>query len=654
MSRPCHIILDRLKVEREDNYIHDVNKSCQDYYTKLTKKFGKSGVMNIIEFAESEQGLNFKLYPMQKLIFKLMFRLPLSDKLEDNTIEIPDKYNENVLFKLSEIEAVNYLHAESYMNMNYEDYIASDEIFVEILFFLGRRGSKTTMVSIIYAYKIYLLVKIQNPHRYFNVSTSDPIALIVVSNTEDGAIRQFQSLKQIISGCKILQPHLKGQKGNEQYLATPRLLSLENGKVKKQVNGDIKILASAPTNKVRGVSAIAVGMDEYCHFRDTNVKNKVKPLDAEIYEALVPAVSGYVTPSGVAFGQAFVFSSPNGKRGEGYRKYQLSFNRKDVLMIRTPSHFVNRNLASQFIRRMYEESEASARQEFGAEFLDIMGGFIHNPHRLKAMVNMRYPNTLKNSRPKGKYLLSVDLAQSGDGLVFAVAHKERLRPPHLCVEPDEDYEGIAYENYLAKNNIGVLDYYIKLTPEEEGGVIPHTLVIETFKIIYKSFNIVKTTIDQWNYQVYSELIAKEGIVNMEQFELFLATDMSNSLVARNFNRMQSDGRLTFPNTFISDGTFDDFLGLVEVQKGRNIIKVFAGGNGHDDTWSAISRVLYMVEEEGKVQDLMVGSSMISMADLNKSVKNASSSSEVIEIINRTKKESTPNLKIKKWSPKNKG
>jgi len=612
----------RLAKKYSPKFTQDVlAEKCKKYYEKLTKAYGKSGVMNIVEFAQDKEvGLGFKLYPMQILIFKLFFNIPLSNKVEDNPIEIPDMFNETVLMVLSEVDAVNYLFSEKMINMNYDTISKLDSVIIEILFFIGRRGSKTTMVSIIYAYLVYLLLKLRNPHLYFRISYSDPIGLLVVSNTEDGALRQYASLKQILKSSKFIKPFIKGSSGKEYYIATPRFKELEDNGFPQELKGDIKIIASAATSKVRGTSLVAAGMDEFAHFGDSQVKNKQKPRDKEIYEALLPAVSGFVTPEGKPFGRSFVFTSPNGKKGESWLKYQSSFNRTDVLMIRTPSHYINRNLASEFIKKMWDESELSAKQEYFAEFVDNVGNYITNIHKLRAQVNKLWRNSLRNAKVKGKYNLSVDLAQSGDEVSFTITHKEKVRPKHVPLDPPMDYKGIDYNMYLSNKDVVVLDYYVKLTPEESGGVISHQLILETFRVLYKYYNITKTTIDQWNYQIYSELLVGAGIVPEDELLLFEATEKSNSEVAKTFKRLYSDGRLMMPEDVDHDSigegstSLEEIIGLTEINKGRGIIKVMAVGSlAHDDFYSSFSRSCYMSEMSEESQTL-IGSDMISDKD----------------------------------------
>lgn len=581
----------------------------RDRREKFQKASNKSGILNIIEFAEDKRiGLGLTLYPVQKFILKLFYRLPLTDDLAKDIIVIKDRYNEEVIGTFTEVEFFKYLSVQKQINMTYDDYLALEEDFIEIDFFIGRRGTKTTTTSIIFSYTAYVLIKIKNPHKFFGISRSEPIGWTCVSNTEDGAMRQFDNLKQMLTTCKFFEPYIRGSNAKGYWLATPRFIELEKSGYNMEAKGDLQFVGSAATSKVRGAANVNVMLDEYAHFRDSGVVNKQKPLDVQIYEALIPSVAGFVDDKGKSYGKAFVATSPNGKRGDSYKKYLDSFSDKSVLMLKMPSHWVNQRLSPQHLRKMYMESEASARQEYGGEFIEGVGNFVRNVAKLKASINTSWRNSITNARRKGKYYMSVDLAQNGDGVGLAISHKEKLRPKHtFIIEPDSDD---ALELLVAKKDIVVLDYYVELKPEI-GGTIHNTVIRALFKKMYSHFNIAKTTIDQWGHQVFSELLVEDGI-SIETLEVLTATEDSNSIIAKNFNVLIGEGRAMLPYEFYSDGTFEEIKALVETVGRGGRIKVQAPAGGHDDRWSAISRSMYMAEVlDGAGQELFASTGGVS-------------------------------------------
>ena len=570
----------------------------------IEKKSNTTSLLNILEFAESKRiGLGLKLYPMQKFILKVFYKIPLTDSLKDNAIEIRDKYNEKVLHTFTEVECFNFLYQEHRINFSYKEYKDID-VILEILFFLGRRASKTLLVSVIFLFGGYLLIKIKNPHRFFGVSRTEPISFIAVSNNEEGGVRQYNSLKSMLTTAPFFIPYLRGSDKVGYWLASPRFLKVLKYNPNITAKGDINFFGSAATGKVRGGAYIQVALDEYAHFPDSQVANKSKSRDLAVYEALVPSTAGFISDDGTPYGKSFVMTSPNGKKGDSYKKYGDSFTSKNLLMLNMPSHWVNNRMSPAHLRKMYMESESSARQEFGAEFVESVGNFIKDTRRLEACVNTSWVNSINNASKGGAYNLSSDLAQSGDGVAFFITHKEATRPEHTHICLVEDTANpVNYPLYLAQKNIVVVDYYIQLVPEE-GGTIHHDVILAVFVKLYQYFNIIKTTIDQWSYQTYSELLDKQGVIPMDTLELFNATEVSNSLIAKTFSRLLGEGRLMFPDSSESDGTLDEIKALVETIKHKGLINVQAPIGGNDDRYSALSRSCYMSETSEESQTLI--------------------------------------------------
>jgi hypothetical protein len=59
-----------------------------------------------------------------------------------------------------------------------------------------------------------------------------------------------------------------------------------------------------------------------------------------------------------------------------------------------------------------------------------------------------------------------------------------------------------------------------------------------------------------------------------------------------------------PETVLTDGTKEEFEALVETVGRNSFIKVQAPTGGHDDRYSAISRAIYMAEENADSQTLL--------------------------------------------------
>jgi len=554
---------------------------------KQVEKEARVKPMTIIEFAEAPSGLNYTLYPVQKFIFKVFYKIPLSSDINENRIIVKDQFNEKTLYEFDEVSFFKFLEREGRINLSFQDWEEMEDTIDEIIFVIGRRGSKTTMTSIISAYTVYLLLLMEDPHSYFGIVPNEPIGIALCSNSSEGAERQLRNLIQLINPSRFFQPYIYGTKGGKYWLRTVKFKEKEELGLTTSP-GDILIEAYAASPSVRGASNIVVVMDEFGHFNDADVTNKKKPLDEKLYEALTPSVAGFTDDDGVAYGKSFIMSSPNGKKGALYKFYKNSFNDKTYLALNMPSNWVNYKISSKRLRNAYNKSELSFRQEYLGEFVDSAGGWISNKDKIKAMINMNMVNTLRNGVRGKKYFLGIDLAMSGDGFSLCVAHKEARRVNHKT-------EDEKLEILLNEKNIIVIDY-IEYHLPEEGEVLDYEFIIQRIKNVYRYFNISRGYYDQWAGQVFTQLFAKHKVPRLEMIP---STQKLNSEVAKLFRQLIMEGRLMCPSDV--DYFIDEISNLQETVSRNNYVKVEANSGEHDDVFDAVSRAVYMAYRLGEYE-----------------------------------------------------
>jgi len=103
-----------------------------------------SKLLNAIEFIESPQGLNIKLYPLQRLIVKCIFAVPID--FAPIKVQMWDVFRENPVRECSEEECLHILHEEGRCNVNdWRD--MPERGFTEAAIFAGRRGGKMLHVD---------------------------------------------------------------------------------------------------------------------------------------------------------------------------------------------------------------------------------------------------------------------------------------------------------------------------------------------------------------------------------------------------------------------------------------------------------------------------------------------------------------------------
>ena len=539
--------------------------------------------MDILSFTKHPDYLNIKLYPIQIFIFKMMYGISLSTNISKNPIIIKDEFNEFILYTFtSEVEFLDFLFREKRIN--------SKEINdpLETLFFLGRRGTKSTMISIITAYTLYLVLRHECPQEYFKILVQSEIGIAVVSNGKTNASKQLREIANMVYGSKWFSSFLVNKEPAAEgfFLKTTKEI-----KETKSKAGRISVSIFAATPSVRGAANIEVIMDEYAHYIDSDKSTKKEPLDEKVYDALVPSVSGFVDSKGKALGKVFIATSPNGKKGQSYKKYKNSFGDPGTLMLHMPSHWVNPQMSTEFIKKKYSESEAVCAQEYWAEFTDAKHGYVKIEGKVRVCEDARVTNVMRGS-PRIRYYIGIDQALSTDSFAVVVCHYESEYPrtlvddEHKMYLPDE--EGGVY----------ILDYVKAFVPPEGSSEsLDIDDVVNEVKKIFRSFKIVKGGYDQWSKEFMQREFKRMGI--MQRMELLTATQVTNSDWAKSFKRLVNNGQIVW-SAFTEDDhgvTFTEEVMALEEKVSSAYIKVEAASGGHDDRFSAACKALYLCMDD---------------------------------------------------------
>jgi hypothetical protein len=129
------------------------------------------GIVDVIAFCEDPRFLDFKgqsleLWPMQKIVLKMFYRGSEGNealKLDETEIEI--------LRKIAEEEELDYKDEAGGFSQVIDKYNRGAQ-FSHMLLIMGRRSSKTMMVSIIAAYEAYKLLEAPdgNPQKKYKIA----------------------------------------------------------------------------------------------------------------------------------------------------------------------------------------------------------------------------------------------------------------------------------------------------------------------------------------------------------------------------------------------------------------------------------------------------------------------------------------------------
>jgi len=278
--------------------------------------------IDIIEFCESEQWGNFKLFPAQSMFFKIAYKLweqyPFTkEELRLTEIE-KDKWGIDLLARCHE-EAINHF-----------------------MMIVGRRGLKSSTIAIIAAYEAYRLIIKDDPQKFYNLLQGTEIYITNAASNEEQAKTVYNLTSDRIKSIPFFKHYLDNSLDNSSEIALyspkdvrdndailhrnsliPRGEAYKKEKIK---NGTIRI-KSIPTSATgaRSRGSIVVVFDEFAHFERSKTKGRGDPrelmggnkrTDEAMYRALAPSSATYGSDYKI-----FVISSPADSSGKCYSLY---------------------------------------------------------------------------------------------------------------------------------------------------------------------------------------------------------------------------------------------------------------------------------------------------------------------------------------------
>lgn len=536
-------------------------------------------LLNIVEFAEHPQYLGLELFPVQKVILKLIYNLPLGD-CSKNPIVLKDEINEITLYTFNhEQDFVDFLYQQDLINSTVFENV--DDIFL----ICGRRASKSTITSIISSYTVYTMLQKECPQDYFKVAKASEISIAICSNSKKNAGKNFREIDTFIARSKFFKDYVVKNPSSSGSASESSGLTF---KTKSEVmNGDrlgrLVISTFAVNPSVRGGNNIITIMDEFAHFLDSELSTKENPLDEVLWDALTPSTSGFVNDQGIKEGKNIVITSPNGKKGRVWRQKELARDDKSVLFINLPSHWINPRIPSSDLRKYRKASQMKFEQEYLARFVSKIGTAISNPDKFIALFDPTIPNDISVRELGHTRYMAIDQAFSseGDAYSISVCHFEPIiSERHFLPE--------ANPAYASNTDVFVYDYIGRMISLDKNPLDIDKLLDFTIKVM-RTFRVKKVVCDQYSFELFEYVLKNRGMRNLEVFN---ATQESNSNVAKLFKNQVSDGKILYP--YVEDFK-DEMLGLTERVTGK-FIKI-ENTVGHDDQYSSSSKAMWICHQE---------------------------------------------------------
>ena len=141
----------------------DPNEFFNSMLSAIATSIRGNNDMGIVEFAEEivfNGEPEFKLYPTQKAILKAFYCEPLTQD-EKNILYA---WGDEKVSPDSDIRRTNWVEDRRYINLVME---------------AGRRGSKSTLASIIALKEFYDLVTLESPAKTYGLLPNSPIAILL-------------------------------------------------------------------------------------------------------------------------------------------------------------------------------------------------------------------------------------------------------------------------------------------------------------------------------------------------------------------------------------------------------------------------------------------------------------------------------------------
>jgi phage terminase large subunit-like protein len=543
--------------------------SSRDFMSDLSDSFisGNTGeVVDIITFAQSPWGLNFKLLPVQIFILKAFYGIHFDN--EKKSIPVPDVVNEKILYEMTESEFAQWLYDEKRCNTKE---IGNGKTFRELVLAVGRRGSKSTLASVMSCYEMYKLIKHGDPAAYYGFPPEQRISICNVAPTDDQANIVFNAIQSLAAKSLCLRDRLLNQTQTYFNMRTDADISASQFSAKERAS--IVVMAGGcSSGGLRGHNNIAIILDEMAFFID----NGGRFSGEAVYKALTPSTASFKGD-----GKIICISSPYAKYGAFYDRYTKSFDETDTtLMFKMYSSLVNPGVDPVLLKTERRRDKVNFLCEFGGEFSDAVVAWIDDEKTFRECVHKR-PIPTKGVTNE-QYFMGVDLSSKNDGTSIAIVHRD-----HESKKIILDYADVFFssESDVWDSTDSI---YAQCTRYKELEFIKINDIAKDIQELSKWFPIRDGWFDQWTGYALLEQLHNMG---MKQFRVEQVTDTLNSNVYTLAKSLYMEGLL---DLFDHPVLVPEMLGLEAEHKAKNKVKVRAPNKkgAHDDISDAFVRAVW--------------------------------------------------------------
>jgi hypothetical protein len=447
-------------------------------------------VVDIIEFATSPKFCGKELYPEQELILKLIFKLPLSER---------------------DMEILDYWMKQGYVPEDVLERGKGLEYFNEIVFVIGRRGSKTFLSSLIATYMIYRLIKLGNPQKFFGIQEDKEIFFYCIARSGIQTKNTIYSdIKNMILSCVWLHDWIYPKEGvtaTEIRIMTPAdKLRYEEimtrGISTTSPIASIRVVSMhSSSSSLRGPAVFMAIYTEFAYFLDSSGNMS----SAAVYEAVDPSVKTFGK-----WGIQILDSTPWSQTGKFYERYMLSrgldpagnpieekSTYNGIISFHMPSWEMYRfsRLVDKKPIITFDEIKDKAITnpdtfwiEWGAQFGKTVDAYF-DPELVDECFDPRL-KVVDIGVPKYIYKFHCDPSESGANFGIVGGHLEKIGDSMWKYE----FEPHLWDRYLV-----VIDYVKAYKPSDfKDGKIDYLQIENEITELAMRFNVDEISFDQWN------------------------------------------------------------------------------------------------------------------------------------------------------------
>jgi hypothetical protein len=500
--------------------------------------------VSIVEFAESDEYCDTRLYPRQRILLKLMFLEELTGAEEDVLdywINGGRNGTEIVISPLIR-ERVQYLRENGYPH------------FREVNLVGGRRSSKGFVTGLAMGKVMFDCWQLQDPGMYYGIDQDKDIYFSCIAASEDQAKKfQYADLISTVERCKKLTPHIGKSletefgiitESDRQKISRMKKVGQRQQRRYERVRGNA-LTSNAST--LRGSTTMAFVIDEMAHM----LPGESRASADQVYDAAEPSLDQFG-----ADGMIFCNSSPYTKVGKFFERHQAALEVIDnepkyptLMTFEFPSwalfegyqddperkfkkaitvsadwdpdqknedgtyyHSPEDRRAIKVARDNESQNPEKYKVERRAKFAEIVDAYL-NPQMVDIMFKGRpegvsdegeiiyapYPMNWGNATYRHRYVAHLDPSSTTAGFGFALGH----------IEYFTDTEGREAQHV-------VFDIIKRWDPKSfAGGVINYEYVLDEIMTYIELFRPDEVTMDQFSsgplLQELQQRVQRSGI-----------------------------------------------------------------------------------------------------------------------------------------------